>query len=147
MNSSIEVRRLNADDTDLAQNALRIMAEVFDEPSEALSKAYVASLLARRDFWVLAALQDGKPMGGVTAHALPMTRSESKELFIYDLAVTEAHQRQGVGRALILALRKLAAADGITVAFVPADNEDTHALSFYRAVGGAAADVTIFTWE
>lgn len=147
MNSSIEVRRLSVVDTDLARKTLHLMAEVFEEPSETLSAAYVGSLLARSDFWVVAALKDGVPIGGVTAHTLPMTRSETKELFIYDLAVQEDHQRQGVGRALIEELRKLAAADGITVAFVPADNEDTHALSFYRALDGAAANVTIFTWE
>ena len=31
--------------------------------------------------------------------------------------------------------------------FVPADVEDEHALDFYRALGGAPADVTIFTFE
>ena len=64
MNSSIEVRRLNTDNIDLARRSLRVIAEVFDEPSETLSEAYVASLLARSDFWVLAALLDGVPIGG-----------------------------------------------------------------------------------
>ena len=131
----------------LARTTLHLMAAVFDEPSDALSAAYVQSLLSRSDFWLLAALHDGAPLGGVTAHALPMTRSEATELFIYDLAVQEAHQRRGVGGALVKELRKLAAEQGITVAFVPADNEDAHALAFYRALGGEAAAVTIFTWE
>jgi aminoglycoside 3-N-acetyltransferase I len=39
-----------------------------------------------------------------------------------------------------------AAAAGITVAFVPADNEDVHALDFYSALGGIPAPVTIFTF-
>lgn len=147
MDSSIEVRRLGVGEMELARTTLHLMAAVFNEPKGSLSAAYVDSLLSRNDFWVLAALHNGTPIGGVTAHALPMTRSEAKELFIYDLAVQEAHQRRGVGGALVKELRKLAAEQGITVAFVPADNEDTHALSFYRALGGEAADVTIFTWE
>jgi aminoglycoside 3-N-acetyltransferase I len=47
---------------------------------------------------------------------------------------------------LVAALREAAAAEGIHVAFVPADNEDTHALDFYRAIGGVPAPVTIFTF-
>ena len=30
--------------------------------------------------------------------------------------------------------------------FVPADNDDTHALDFYRAIGGVPAPVTMFTF-
>lgn len=142
-----EVRRLASDDVMIAKHTLRLMAEVFDEESSELTDAYVASLLARSGFWLLTALRDGAPVGGLTAHALPMTRNESTELFIYDLAVHPHVQRQGIGRALVTALRTQAAAAGITVSFVPADDEDEHALAFYRALGGAASPVTIFTFD
>lgn len=49
-------------------------------------------------------------------------------------------------RALVAALRAQAAQQGIGVVFVPADNDDTHALDFYHALGGTAAPVTIFTF-
>jgi aminoglycoside 3-N-acetyltransferase I len=85
-------------------------------------------------------------VGGITAHTLPLTRSAMSELFIYDVAVHAAHQRRGVGRLLLDYLRSAAAEAGIAVAFVAADNEDAHALDFYRAVGGASAPVPIFTF-
>jgi aminoglycoside 3-N-acetyltransferase I len=46
-------------------------------------------------------------------------------------------------------LREAAAAIGIRDVFVPADDDDVYALDFYRAVGGSASPVTIFTftWE
>jgi aminoglycoside 3-N-acetyltransferase I len=68
-------------------------------------------------------------------------------MFIYDLAVHPLNQRRGVGRRLVRELRRLAAARGMSVAWVPADNEDEHALEFYRAIGGAASPVTIFTFS
>jgi aminoglycoside 3-N-acetyltransferase I len=94
----------------------------------------------------MAAFVDGRVVGGLTAHALPLTREEGAELFIYDVAVDPAVQRRGVGRALVDALRRDAATLSITVAFVPADDDDRHALDFYRALGGVPAAVTIFTF-
>ncbi len=142
----MRIQRLTADDRKQARATFAMMAQVFGEGGEPLSDSYLDRLLGRADFWALAALAGDEIVGGLTAHTLPMTRSEGAELFIYDLAVREAYQRQGVGRQLIAALRDAAAAAGILVVFVPADNEDTHALDFYRALGGEPAPVTFFTF-
>jgi aminoglycoside 3-N-acetyltransferase I len=149
--SNITIERLGAADAARARNLFLLMARVFAEDegptAEPVSEAYAAGLLARPDFWVLAASIEGELVGGLTAHTLPMTRAEVSEVFIYDLAVVPEQQRRGVGRRLVDALRERAAAAGITVVFVPADDEDSHALDFYRAIGGEAAPVTIFTFE
>jgi aminoglycoside 3-N-acetyltransferase I len=86
-------------------------------------------------------------IGGVTAHTLPMTRAESSEIFIYDIAVRDDYQRRGVGRHLMTTLREGAAALGICNVFVPADNDDIHALNFYQALGGVGSPVTFFTFS
>ncbi len=135
--------RLGPGDRARAKALFALMAAVFDEDCETLSDAYVDRLLGRADFWVIAALSDDDLVGGLTAHTLPMTRTQVSELFIYDLAVRPAHQRRGVGRGLIAHLRGAAGAAEI---FVAVDDEDAHALDFYRAVGGSAAPVTIFTF-
>ena len=142
----IHTRRLTAGDAEVARRLFTLMAEVFDEASVLLSDRYLEQLLGRPQFWAIAAFADDQLVGGVTAHALPMTTSESSELFIYDISVRSDVQRQGIGRALITALRAAAAAEGIGDLFVPADNEDTHALEFYRRLGGVAARVTFFTF-
>lgn len=147
--SSFVVERLRSGDLDRARaHALfTVMAEAFEEERPELRDAYVDRLLAREEMWILAARSGDTVVGGLTAHVLPMTRSESTELFIYDLAVHPDHQRKGVGRALIAFLRSEGRAAGHGAVFVPADDEDTHALDFYRAVGGEGAPVTIFTFE
>lgn len=142
----MHLKRLRLGDRDVARALFTLMADVFETESEPLSDSYLDRLLARDDFWAIGAFADEEPIGGVTAHTLPMTRTESSEIFIYDLAVHPAHQRTGVGRRLVAELRAQAAALGIGELFVPADNEDVHALDFYRALGGAAAPVTIFTF-
>ncbi len=122
------------------------MAAVFEEDHEGLGDAYVNALLAREDTWVLAATLDDEVVGGLTAHSLPMTRAEAREIFIYDVAVRPDHQRRGVGRLLMSRLAQLARHARVSLLFVPADDEDTHALDFYRALGGAASRVTFFTF-
>ena len=142
------VTRLHAGDHALAKRLFSTMAAVFDEPHAPLSDAYVAELLARDALWILAATSATADdvVGGLTAHTLPMTRSETREVFIYDIAVHASHQRRGVGTLLISHLRRITGDAGIHDLFVPADDEDTHALEFYRALGGVAAPVTFFTF-
>jgi aminoglycoside 3-N-acetyltransferase I len=145
--AELRTKRLTADDRELSRRLFAMMAEVFETPAADLSDAYLDTLLARPEFWAMAALSGDEVVGGVTAHVLPMTRAQTSELFIYDVAVRVDYQRRGVGRQLLTKLLEAASAAGIPEAFVPADDEDTHALDFYRALGGVAAPVTIFTFS
>ena len=142
----MRTKRLQPGDRDLARVLLALMADVFEEASEVLSDRYLDQLLAREDFWALAAFDGDQIIGGITAHSLPMTRTETAEMFIYDLAVRRDHQRTGLGRHLVAELQEKAAARGIENLFVAADNGDVHALEFYRALGGAASPVTFFAF-
>jgi aminoglycoside 3-N-acetyltransferase I len=138
--------RLQAGDRDLARALFALMADVFEEPCEVLTDGYLDRLLAREDFWALAAFDGDQIIGGITAHSLPMTRTETAEMFVYDVAVRRNHQRTGVGRHLVAALQASAAVRGIEDLFVAADNDDVHALDFYRALGGAPSPVTFFAF-
>jgi len=141
------IRRLAAGDRELARTTFAMMADVFEERPRALPDDYVDALLARADFWALAALEDDVPVGCITAHVLPMTRSPARELFVYDVAVREDRQRRGVGRAMLVELCAQAGRAGIESVFVAAADEDVHAMDFYRAVGGAESAVTMFSFD
>jgi aminoglycoside 3-N-acetyltransferase I len=147
MMSTTHIRKLAAGDTELAQLLFSVMASVFRQAPDSVSAEYVASLLNRDDFWIIAALVDGEPIAGLTAFVLPMTRSELAELFIYDIAVVPTYQRHGIGRRLVEKVRHLATERGIATTWVLAENEDIHALEFYRSMGGAPSAVTIFTFS
>jgi len=144
---TIEIRRLTRPDVAAARQLFVLMAHVFDEEARPLGDTYVAGLLSRPEFWAVAAFIDGAVVGGLTAHTLPLTTSESFEIFIYDIAVRADRQRQGIGRRLIGALRELAASQGIRDVFVPADDEDGHALEFYRSLGATGTPVTFFVFS
>ena len=124
-----------------------LMAAVFDEPSEPLGDAYVRQLLTTGSFWAVAAFEGERVVGGITAHTIPMTRTSSSELFIYDLAVHDEYRRRGAGRLLVSSLCAQALEAGISEVFVPADDDDADAIAFYRSLGGEESAVTFFAWD
>jgi aminoglycoside 3-N-acetyltransferase I len=142
----IKTKRLTLGDNQIARSLFHMMTEVFDEANEALSDGYLDCLLRREDFWAIAAFANGEIVGGLTAHTMPMTRKETSEVFIYDIAVKASYQRKGVGRHLVTALREAAASKNIQAILVGADNVDDYAVDFYRALGGIPSPVTFFTF-
>ena len=68
---------------------------------------------------------------------------ERCEIYIYDLAVAEAHRRRGIATALIGALQRIASVRGAHVIFVQADLEDEPAIRLYTKLG-AREDVLHF---
>jgi aminoglycoside 3-N-acetyltransferase I len=118
-------KRLQPGDRDLARGLFALMADAFEEACEVLGDRYLDQLLAREDFWALAAFDGDEIIGGITAHTLPMTRTETAEMFIYDLAVRRDRRRTGVGRHLVATLREKAAARGIGTLFVAVDDGET----------------------
>jgi aminoglycoside 3-N-acetyltransferase I len=144
--SAAHIKKLSTEDIELARSLFSVMASVFGEGSNSPSSEYIASLLNRDDFWVIAALANGTPVAGLTAFVLPLTHSEMAELLVYDIAVMQTHRRQGIGRRLLEMARSLAAERGIATTWVPVDNRDVHALEFYRSAGGAPSSATIFAF-
>jgi aminoglycoside 3-N-acetyltransferase I len=140
----LDIKRLTCTDLLEARGLFTLMAKVFEEPSQVLSDQYLEKVLSDGRIWVLAAFVDQQQVAGLTAHLLPMTHTQSTEVMIYDLAVLETHQRQGIGGALIGQVRQLAAHQGIETVFVVVDNEDLHALDFYRKQHGQASPTTVF---
>ncbi|RDC64002.1 GNAT family N-acetyltransferase [Adhaeribacter pallidiroseus] len=65
---------------------------------------------------------------------------------MYDIAVKPAFQRKGIGRQLLDTLLHYSQQNGFINVFVPANEEDTHALDFYHATGGNPEKVVYFTY-
>ena len=141
------IERIAAGERGRAKELFALLAQVLGDRPGPLSGAYLGRLLQRDSFWAFAAIEEGRVIGGLTAHVLPMTNTERAELLIYDIAVAEAHQRRSIGRSLIIAARKEAASLGIEVVFVLADDQDEHALRFYQKLGATGSPVTLFEWN
>jgi aminoglycoside 3-N-acetyltransferase I len=138
---SVDIRQLTADDLPLVQALLAVFGEAFDDvptyTKQQPSAGYLRQLLGGDSFIALAALKNGRVVGGIAAYELKKFEQERSEIYIYDLAVLASHRREGVATALIEALKKIAAQCGAYVVFVQADTnpEDAPAIALYTKLG------------
>ena len=136
----IRVRRLGPGDTGAAARLNELYADVFADDAtyraRRPSAAYLRELLADPGVFALVAEDgDGTVVGGLTDYELRKLEQERSEVYLYDLAVAEAHRRRGIATALICELQRAAAARGAWVVFVQADHGDDAAIALYEKLG------------
>jgi len=137
--NTFKVRQLTANDVVLMGAMMTMFGEAFEEmetyTQRRTSAAYIENLLDSGNFIALAALKDGIVVGGLAAYQLQKFEQERSEIYIYDLAVTAAHRRQGIATALIEELKAIAAVRGAYVIYVQADRGDAPAIALYTKLG------------
>jgi len=139
MNASFKLHQLRPADVPLFRALNALFGEVFGDPqaysAEPPSDAYLEALLAKEHVIALVALIGQEVVGGLVAYELDKFERTRRELYIYDLAVGEAHRRQGIATALIERLREIAAKRGAWVVYVQADYGDEPAIALYDKLG------------
>ena len=136
---AFRIDQLSPDDLDSMHGLLDLFGEAFDE-ADTYGRArpdagYLRRLLGSDTFIALAAVADGRVVGGLAAYELRKFEQARSEVYIYDLAVAEACRRRGIATALIERLKEVAAARGAYVIFVQADYGDDPAIALYEKLG------------
>lgn len=141
MQAGDEVRMVHLGPGDLAlmHGMLDLFSLVFEDPASydaaRPGEDYLRGLLASDTFFALAAVQGNEVVGALAAYELRKFEQARSEVYIYDLAVTEAHRRRGIATALIEALKPVAKARGAWVIYVQADLVDAPAVALYTKLG------------
>jgi aminoglycoside 3-N-acetyltransferase I len=134
-----QIRRLAPQDIALTRAMLVMFGNAFDDTDTFTAAqpqpAYLERLLGSDSFIALVALKSDEVVGGIAAYELQKFEQERSEIYIYDLAVSAAHRRQGIATAMILELKKIAAARGAWVIYVQADLGDEPAIALYSKLG------------
>ena len=127
----MEIRALGPGD-----DAAVVAAEhLFDGPARADA---TARFLAEPGSHLLVAYAGDEPAGFVSG--VEVTHPDKgTEMFLYELAVDEAHRRRGYARALIRALAELARERGCSGMFVFVDDDNEAGRAAYRSAGGTDA--------
>ncbi|MBL8586971.1 MAG: AAC(3)-I family aminoglycoside N-acetyltransferase [Methylobacteriaceae bacterium] len=133
------IRRLKRDDIAAMRALNAVFAETFEDrrtyEGAPPDEAWLARLLGSDNFVALAACDGPRIVGGLCAYVLDKFEQARREIYIYDLAVAEAHRRRGVATALIERLRLIAREAGAWVIYVQADPVDPPAIALYSKLG------------
>ena len=133
------LRVLTPGDALVLRAMLSVFADAFEDPQTYTAAppdaAYHEALLASPTFIAVAAFVADTVVGALTAYELVKFEARRKEIYIYDLAVSTSHRRQGVATALIRKLQVLATQRGADVIFVQAHRIDDPAVALYSKLG------------
>jgi aminoglycoside 3-N-acetyltransferase I len=134
-------KQLSSSPADIAllKKLLRVFADAFDDQDSYESAVpgddYLHALLSKPTFIMLVAVDDKDVVGGLVAYELEKFEQNRRELYIYDLAVTEQHRRKGIATNLINELRRVAKERNAYIIYVQADKEDVPAIKLYESLG------------
>jgi aminoglycoside 3-N-acetyltransferase I len=135
----VQVQHLSPADLDLLRELNAVFAEAFEDARTYLDAPppddYCRRVLGREHVIVLVARVQEAVVGGLVAYELFKLERARSEIYIYDLAVAEAHRRQGIATRLIGQLRAIAQQRGAWVVYVQADHGDDPAIALYDKLG------------
>jgi GNAT superfamily N-acetyltransferase len=146
----MDVRRLRTGD----ENSAVLVVEGLKFPSDGVvgitvDPVYMHTFLADDSHYFLAAYVGEKPVGYLFAYRLARFDGRLPGVFLYEVEVLEEYRRQGVGRALVEEIKRLAVGDGCRKMFVPTSKHNQAAMALYRAAGGQEGEdgATAFEWN
>jgi aminoglycoside 3-N-acetyltransferase I len=137
----LSIRVLKPGDEKDLQRLLRLYIDVFGDRSMPKTIDYLATILQQDNTLFVVAYLNSDLVGGITAHILPSIYGNSNELYIYDMAVSQQHQRHGIGSKMLDFVKSYSKDHGIIDLFVQANAVDTGARNFYKKNGGLEEDV------
>ena len=147
-NNSVRYKKLGSADIATLTELINIYVEVFETENFLMpGREYLQNPLDNGNIIFCVALLGNTSIGGLTAYILPSVYSQSSEVYIYDLAVEQNMQRQGIGKNLISFLKKYCRELGHQEIYVQANIEDQQAIDFYKTTGGHFENVIHFSYD
>lgn len=131
---AIQIQNIPANDVEQFKLLIGLFEQVFDmKDFKPPGPEHLQHLLQKPDFMAFTASVNGQLVGGMTVYVLHQYYAERPLAYIFDLAVLETFQRQGIGSALIDFLKNYCRELGFEEVFVQADLADGYAIDFYRS--------------
>ncbi|OKH17093.1 AAC(3)-I family aminoglycoside N-acetyltransferase [[Limnothrix rosea] IAM M-220] len=138
-NPPAEIRQLVTTDLHLMRQLLDVFGDAFQDKKSYCNHQptdeYLQNLLNCDYFITLVALKSEQVVGGLVAYEFQKFEQARSEVYIYDLAVLEEYQRQGIATACIEKVREIAAVRGAYVVIIHAEKDNDPAINLYSKLG------------
>ncbi|MDN3689109.1 GNAT family N-acetyltransferase [Cyclobacterium jeungdonense] len=129
----MEIRQLAKNEAGLFQELIDLFGTEFEmDPFPSPDIAQLRVLLQKDHFLVFVAMKEGSVIGGLTVYRLDGYYTGKPAAYIYDLAVKNEFQGQGIGKQLMAFTREFCREERYEEMFVQADGDDENAIHFYR---------------
>lgn len=138
--AKIEIRWLGPGDASALD---RVAADVFDH---AINRKQLAVYLREPSHLLFVAVCDGEVVGQARG-MIHLHPDAPNELYIDNLGVTPAFQRQGIGTKLIKALLQAGKEQGCVEAWVGTETDNEPARKLYESLGDAGVLSVFFTYK
>lgn len=125
---TVEIRHLKAGDEAILA---RIAEEVFDNP---IDPATLARYLASPGHLLVVAVDDGLVVGQVAAVVHRHPDGRPTELYVDEVAVTPARQRQGIARRMLETMLALGRDQGCREMWVGTEPDNIAARALYKSL-------------
>lgn len=133
------IKRLGPEQMDLLRSLNALFHTAFDNDPEYSDSppddAYLQRVLAHEDTLFIVAVANGEVIGGAVAYVLHKFEQARAEIYVYDLAVAEAHRRRGIATAVLNEIRRIASDVGAWIVYIQADQDDPPADTLYTKLG------------
>lgn len=121
----------------------RRLAEADIEAVMAMNRDYreqALSFLRDKRCWLFAALSGDTVIGFAYGYQLPRLDKKGDMLYLHEVGVMGRFQRQGVGTAMLQALRAACREEGLCRFFLCAYQDNAGANALYRKLGGQVSE-------
>ena len=131
-----EIKRLGPEDYALARETIQQLKAV--ENSSVSDADHLRRFLARPENVLIVASRGVTPVGFALAYILDRLDRDEKMVVFYEIAVADADRRQGIGRAMVEALKGVCRTARAMKMWVLTDRSNTPAMRLYESTGGLA---------
>jgi ribosomal protein S18 acetylase RimI-like enzyme len=139
----IEIKLLGLNDAYYLDD---VATDVFDDP---IVESSVREFLADPRHRLVVALDHDVVVGFVSAVIYLHPDKPAPELWINEIGVAPAHQRQGIGKTLMQAILEVARQSNCIEAWVLTERDNLAAMNMYTTTGGVETtpDPVMFTFK
>jgi len=124
---NLELRWMTSGDVDTIASA----GYLFDDDPE---PEWTEKFLRQPNHHLCIAYVDDEPAGFVSGVEITHP-DKGTEMLLYELGVDEDYRRNGIGRALVVAIRDYSHERGCSGLWVPVDDDNEPALAMYNTTG------------
>jgi ribosomal protein S18 acetylase RimI-like enzyme len=141
------IRRLGPADARLGTMAIRRIK--LDGAEDGPSEAMMADRLSDSGRILLVVEKADEPIGYALGYRLERVDGVKPMLFLYEVEVSAAHRRRGIGRALVEEMKRIARDERVLKMWVETNVSNKAANRLYRALGGeqSGEPSAVYTWR